>query len=70
MLEMLEADDDVSDLDAGVIDVVLHIDCFSGGAHRYDGAERRRGKCPCLFVMSCMTTAQPARADDVATLAG
>ena len=34
LLEMQKADDDVGDLDAGVVDVVLHVDFVAGGAEQ------------------------------------
>ena len=36
LLNMLEADDDICDLHAGVVDVVLDFDCFAGRAQHPD----------------------------------
>ena len=43
VLQMLEADDDVGHLDAGVVDVVLHLDVFADGAqHAHEGVAQNR----------------------------
>ena len=43
LFKMQKADDDVGDLDAGVVDVVLHVDFVAGGAEQADECVAENG---------------------------